>query len=226
MKHLLILIALMFATTSLAQQPYKQKARGLDQDHELCVNVDSVETCPIRLEGSTGKIFILGSLNATGLNQISLTADASPQDVMIMLGEADSTANIRGENGSGVSIRGGGSGRGGEIILHSSAKSTDPDIVRFDINSTQEVVVENNGVTVANGLTVGGGTLGRAGFFKTEAATGVSCDTECQADEVAKAGFDSDSGTCLTAWSSSSGANQLCSSSGAFSKTCLCMGLK
>jgi len=82
---ILVLIA-SFSTASFGQQTYKLKARGLDQDFDLCVDDGGVEKCPLTVDGPTGNLSVTGivasSLHVqTGVS--GATASASANDFIV-----------------------------------------------------------------------------------------------------------------------------------------------
>ena len=106
--------------------------------------------------GTTGSV----SITPDAAVKLSVVGTSEQDVVMIttgsVAGNGDTFANIRGDNRSGIRIRGGGSFDGGAIELGGGLRDTDPGIIKFE-TGTGSSVTERLRITKDGGVTV---TLG------------------------------------------------------------------
>ena len=56
MKNIFLIIAVLFSTTAFSQVTKEISNRALDGDLNVCVNDGGVKSCPLVIDGSTGKV--------------------------------------------------------------------------------------------------------------------------------------------------------------------------
>ena len=127
---------------------------------------------------------------------VSITPDAaiklqvrgtSGQDVLMIntqsvAGDGDTFANIRGDNRSGIRIRGGGSYDGGAIELAGGLRDSDPGIIKFETGTgssvNERVRITSDGKfgintsSPASTLDVNGTITANGSFYQEDATTG------------------------------------------------------